>query len=108
MVKVYDPRLDSTYPGGSGPCRPLQENTYVYSENPWLHALTWALGRWQNGKKVIGVGMAPFQIAMASFVDAANIADLNNWKRSEEHTSELQSLMRISYAVFCLKKKKIK
>src|SRR3546814_8953513 len=29
-------------------------------------------------------------------------------KRSEEHTSELQSLMRISYAVFCLKKKKHK
>src|SRR3546814_10928794 len=28
------------------------------------------------------------------------------WLRSEEHTSELQSLMRISYAVFCLKKKK--
>src|SRR3546814_1662764 len=28
-------------------------------------------------------------------------------QRSEEHTSELQSLMRISYAVFCLKKKKI-
>src|SRR3546814_4618595 len=28
-------------------------------------------------------------------------------KRSEKHTSELQSLMRISYAVFCLKKKKI-
>src|SRR3546814_16072281 len=27
--------------------------------------------------------------------------------RSEEHTSELQSLMRISYAVFCLKKKKV-
>src|SRR3546814_7884571 len=32
-----------------------------------------------------------------------NLADV--W-RSEEHTSELQSLMRISYAVFCLKKKK--
>src|SRR3546814_2454767 len=30
----------------------------------------------------------------------------NATKRSEEHTSELQSLMRISYAVFCLKKKK--
>src|SRR3546814_1094936 len=28
------------------------------------------------------------------------------YERSEEHTSELQSLMRISYAVFCLKKKK--
>src|SRR3546814_9758483 len=30
----------------------------------------------------------------------------NDFLRSEEHTSELQSLMRISYAVFCLKKKK--
>src|SRR3546814_2026833 len=35
---------------------------------------------------------------------AMGIADM----RSEEHTSELQSLMRISYAVFCLKKKKKK
>src|SRR3546814_1193403 len=36
-------------------------------------------------------------------------ADAIEWahsQRSEEHTSELQSLMRISYAVFCLKKKK--
>src|SRR3546814_10219424 len=33
-------------------------------------------------------------------------ACLNLPPRSEEHTSELQSLMRISYAVFCLKKKK--
>src|SRR3546814_4184867 len=32
----------------------------------------------------------------------------NTRPRSEEHTSELQSLMRISYAVFCLKKKKTK
>src|SRR3546814_7963493 len=31
---------------------------------------------------------------------------VTSWSRSEEHTSELQSLMRISYAVFCLKKKK--
>src|SRR3546814_5954266 len=30
-----------------------------------------------------------------------------DYRRSEEHTSELQSLMRISYAVFCLKKKKM-
>src|SRR3546814_7007154 len=37
-------------------------------------------------------------------VSAAPIAAVS--KRSEEHTSELQSLMRISYAVFCLKKKK--
>src|SRR3546814_8081561 len=31
---------------------------------------------------------------------------VKGFRRSEEHTSELQSLMRISYAVFCLKKKK--
>src|SRR3546814_13069611 len=37
-----------------------------------------------------------------------NVIEMREIKRSEEHTSELQSLMRISYAVFCLKKKKIK
>src|SRR3546814_5595944 len=41
-------------------------------------------------------GMAPFEAAAAGVWLHA---------RSEEHTSELQSLMRISYAVFCLKKK---
>src|SRR3546814_1916058 len=34
--------------------------------------------------------------------------DIQNMMRSEEHTSELQSLMRISYAVFCLTNKKTK
>lgn len=78
-VKVYDPRLDSTYPGGSGACRPLQEGTYVWSRNPALHALTWALGRWQNGKKTFGIG-APFDmIRVADFVEAANVADANDW-----------------------------
>src|SRR3546814_4661263 len=42
------------------------------------------------------------------FLDALKIAKLAVSLRSEEHTSELQSLMRISYAVFCLKKKKKK
>src|SRR3546814_7973854 len=36
----------------------------------------------------------------------SGIAKVPQWDRSEEHTSELQSLMRNSYAVFCLKKKK--
>src|SRR3546814_4028155 len=36
--------------------------------------------------------------------DAVGVEEID--RRSEEHTSELQSLMRISYAVFCLKKKK--
>src|SRR3546814_2016090 len=36
------------------------------------------------------------------------VVEIAGRTRSEEHTSELQSLMRISYAVFCLKKKKIR
>src|SRR3546814_6080676 len=42
------------------------------------------------------------------FVDppATPLMLIRSLQRSEEHTSELQSLMRISYAVFCLKKKK--
>src|SRR3546814_7125524 len=40
-------------------------------------------------------------------VDGLAVAGMWGMPRSEEHTSELQSLMRISYAVFCLKKKNI-
>src|SRR3546814_2419870 len=39
-------------------------------------------------------------------MSVSQLLDANVNRRSEEHTSELQSLMRISYAVFCLKKKK--
>src|SRR3546814_3922465 len=39
------------------------------------------------------------------FVSADKVNGIGDVLRSEEHTSELQSLMRISYAVFCLKKK---
>src|SRR3546814_3275735 len=42
----------------------------------------------------------PASIRVLALTDAATV-----FERSEEHTSELQSLMRISYAVFCLKKK---
>src|SRR3546814_1738569 len=48
---------------------------------------------------VLGVGYA--QTWLAGFTSQGD-----GVPRSEEHTSELQSLMRISYAVFCLKKKK--
>src|SRR3546814_2275241 len=40
--------------------------------------------------------------------DSLEWLDAERTFRSEEHTSELQSLMRLSYAVFCLKKKKYK
>src|SRR3546814_9745199 len=50
---------------------------------------------------------------VSEFTIAGNLKDMfagltpaSDLARSEEHTSELQSLMRISYAVFCLKKKK--
>src|SRR3546814_2680522 len=42
----------------------------------------------------------------AALLGSPRIIQAERAKRSEEHTSELQSLMRISYAVFCLKKKK--
>src|SRR3546814_1281855 len=81
----------------------------------------------QNGRALVGVFdfgalRQPLEVKVAiSPVSAANAvanldADGKGWDfdarraqakaaRSEEHTSELQSLMRISYAVFCLKKK---
>src|SRR3546814_7161571 len=50
----------------------------------------------------------PGSFCLGSLLDHRKGAHLDALarRRSEEHTSELQSLMRISYAVFCLKKKK--
>src|SRR3546814_7401267 len=54
----------------------------------------------------------PLRTATGALVPLSEVADVSVAegysfvRRSEEHTSELQSLMRISYAVFCLKKKK--
>src|SRR3546814_10499383 len=44
------------------------------------------------------------KLAPRQSLDGASAPVSATWVRSEEHTSELQSLMRISYAVFCLKK----
>jgi hypothetical protein len=78
--KVYDPRLDSTFLGGSGPCRANVESTYVYSTNPALHGLTYALGRFQNGKKIIGPGLPVSSIVLSQWVAFANTCDLNAWE----------------------------
>src|SRR3546814_9452810 len=51
-------------------------------------------------------GIDPTVLSQLYAQTKGGILDIFN--RSEEHTSELQSLMRISYAVFCLKKKKKK
>src|SRR3546814_9616557 len=61
----------------------------------------------EHDRGLLHVGAAILAVA---FLIKAAVWPLNAWLvpayRSEEHTSELQSLMRISYAVFCLKKKK--
>src|SRR3546814_10115710 len=55
-------------------------------------------GRGDRTEKIVGAGIGA--------VAGAGIgAYMDSQERSEEHTSELQSLMRISYAVFCLQKK---
>src|SRR3546814_9969018 len=50
-------------------------------------------------QRMAGLGPTSFAAALCATASMTRL-------RSEEHTSELQSLMRISYAVFCLKKKK--
>ena len=79
-VKVYDPRLDSTYPGGSGAHRANNEATWAWSDNPYLHALTWVIGRHVNGVRILGVGAPLAAIDMAAFVEGANVAAANGWK----------------------------
>src|SRR3546814_7153091 len=65
-------------------------------------------GRKANASGQLGYSMASFpRIPIPSGYQAnwTMIHAIARQERSEEHTSELQSLMRISYAVFCLKKK---
>src|SRR3546814_7334113 len=65
-----------------------------------------------TGSSGVGVGVLKPLLTVGSFDPIGDCAMVSGsgkvarLARSEEHTSELQSLMRISYAVFCLKKKK--
>src|SRR3546814_1051399 len=54
----------------------------------------------------LAVGLQGWSLAEVALQNDVIYAGERRQGRSEEHTSELQSLMRISYAVFCLKKKK--
>src|SRR3546814_5995573 len=64
----------------------------------------------RGGKQVDHLGVEIVRLAGRDFAKPTRAIGSARAKvghiRSEEHTSELQSLMRISYAVFCLKKKK--
>src|SRR3546814_8118763 len=56
-------------------------------------------------RRVPGSSRSPRKPSAWAWADALSVQRSTGRIRSEEHTSELQSLMRISYAVFCLKKK---
>jgi hypothetical protein len=87
----WDPRLDSTYPGGSGSCRLLTPSTWVWITNPAIAALNWAIGMWEGDSGgglygvpyacslVGGIGASQDGIDVSAFVNAANIADANDW-----------------------------
>src|SRR3546814_1340923 len=61
-------------------------------------------GRWRTKVRRMSRGIEP----CGSCTPPRRVSQrIHQLPRSEEHTSELQSLMRISYAVFCLKKKNI-
>src|SRR3546814_3530509 len=68
-------------------------------------------GDWQHARRIllaVAVDHEPRHAPQDRRIDRAVRDEQRRDLRSEEHTSELQSLMRISYAVFCLKKKKEK
>ena len=87
-VKCWDPRKDSTYPGGNGPQRLNSPSTWAWSENPAILALRWILGMWEDGvgkgaphvgQQVGGIGSKLSGIDMPAYVAAANVCDTNGW-----------------------------
>src|SRR3546814_7605890 len=85
---------------------PAGSATVVWSKVSWLAAIataaqaiarTWRCGASPRHRPILNT---------ANTATPAAAASPPSTSRSEEHTSELQSLMRISYAVFCLKKNK--
>src|SRR3546814_4264359 len=79
---------------------PIEEDAHG---EPGEHDRVALAGSTRTGDPDLG-GLLEHLADEVGFVDRLR----GRFERSEEHTSELQSLMRISYAVFCLKKKKFK
>src|SRR3546814_6564476 len=70
----------------------------AWATGGYATAICW--NSWSSGESSTSLGESAFATA-----DGATALGAGSDARSEEHTSELQSLMRSSYAVFCLKKK---
>src|SRR3546814_4074746 len=86
----------------------MHERPYI--ELPARGHPIWPGGKWArltNMTVSYGHGIAVTPLHLASAYAAMVNGGIWRPARSEEHTSELQSLMRISYAVFCLKKKQL-
>src|SRR3546814_2788731 len=94
----------------------LRELARRLGQQPRIDARRWVSGipgvaSWPDGRvHVTDVGVLPPDPQLSGEA-AWDLVDMDRyrrmWQRSEEHTSEIQSLMRISYDVFCLKKKLI-
>lgn len=78
-AKVYDPRLDSTVPGGSGSQRADDQSTWAWDDdgarNPALQLLWYLLGWRINDKLAVGLGIPKERIDLESFISAANLCD---------------------------------
>lgn len=74
-IPCYDPRLDSTVTGGSGPQRVDDQDTWAFTRNPSLQLLTYLLGWRINGKLAVGKGMPVARLDLPSFMAAANACD---------------------------------
>src|SRR3546814_5213878 len=92
LFRSADPQLEHRDRADRRPARPREDGGVV--PQPRL--------RWPTAYRAQGTRFP----AVAEELGSGDDDDDQLWSRSEEHTSELQSLMRISYAVFCLKKKK--
>src|SRR3546814_9741656 len=90
---------DSTLFRSQGSVKPFDPRIHAARGQPWQIAVAGALRAVLDGSEIV-----------PSHADCGRVQDPYSIRcvpqRSEEHTSALQSLMRISYAVFCLKKKK--
>src|SRR3546814_4736637 len=84
--------------------------TTLFRSIRWRDTRAVLVGHSYGGMVITGAADKESSRVEAIIYADAYVPDNGAWEcqffRSEEHTSELQSLMRISYAVFCLKKKK--
>src|SRR3546814_7125292 len=104
--------LDNTGIDDGIPDRVLAPNTrqlyFDYVPTYWLNGQRYMVEDGNVRESNCDIEYSPGQYAVCDGGDGRNLSDRDQFrgglKRSEEHTSELQSLMRISYAVFCLKK----